>query len=192
MGKRVSVAALGVALGLVAGGKSLSAQDRVPTVSQDTSKAAKVRADTLSARDTTAQGYRARLSGNCVQIAAGDTSAARAASRDTTARDTTARDTTALAAINDSVAAQATRDSLAAIRSAEAAGVYRAPTPPPAADSTAVACDSTAIPAQPDSISTDSTTSTDSTRIDRGRADTTRSTSAVPSDRRRRASTPRR
>jgi len=172
MGNRVTLAALGVAFGLVVGAGSLAAQDRVPAASRDTSKADKLRADTVTVRDSTVQGYSARLSGNCVQTTSTDTSAARAASRVTTARDTTARDTTAVAAINDSVTAQATRDSLAAIRSAEAAGVYRAPTPPPAADSTAVACDSTSARAQTDSTSADTTSS------DRARVDTTRSTSA--------------
>ena len=170
MRKSASLTALGAAVALLAGAGSARAQDSVPTVSRDTSSAAKTRVDTLS-RDTTALGYRARLSGNCLP-AQGDTSAARAASRDTTARDTTARDTTAMAAVNDSVTAQATRDSLAAIRSAEAAGVYRAPTPPPAADTAAVPCDSTGarLPA--------SGTSPDSLRVKGVPSDTTRPTPA--------------
>src|SRR5688500_16383298 len=143
MRKSAPLAALGAVLALFAGIGSAHAQDSVPILRSDTSNAAKSRADTLGGRDTTALGYRARLSGNCVQVEV-DTAAARAASRDTTARDTTVRDTTAMAAVNDSAIAQATRDSLAAIRSAEAAGVYRAPPPPRAADSAAGACDASA------------------------------------------------
>jgi len=167
MRKSAPLAALGAVFVLFAGIGSAQAQDSVPTVSRDTSNAAKTRADTLGGRDTTALGYRARLSGNCVQVEV-DTAAARAASRDTTARDTTVRDTTAMAAVNDSAIAQATRDSLAAIRSAEAAGVYRAPTPPRAADSAAVACDTTGalVPA-------------DSTRPDSARVNETRDSTPV-------------
>ena len=169
-----SLAALGAALALFASAGSAQAQDSAPAVSRDTSRAAKVRADTVSARDTAVQGYRARLSGNCAVAVTTDTSAARAASRDTTARDTTARDTTAIAAISDSTTAQTTRDSLAAIRSAEAAGVYRAPTPPPVADSAAVPCDTTGAPTRPDG------TRTDSLRSDPASSDTTQSAPARP------------
>src|SRR5688500_20138439 len=85
MRKSAPLAALGAVFVLFAGIGSAQAQDSVPTVSRDTSNAAKTRADTLGGRDTTALGYRARLSGNCVQVEV-DTAAARAASRDTTAR----------------------------------------------------------------------------------------------------------
>ena len=149
---RIPLATGALALGLiVTGGRPAAAQDVTPPVSRDTSKADKVRADTLKPDDATARDAKAyRAMGtpeNCVPVTAG--APANRAPGDTNV--TRIGDTLNVAA------APATPDS-AADRAAEAAGVYRPEKKPD-------------TPCPPASVPADSTTATPS--------DTTSSAPAV-------------
>jgi hypothetical protein len=141
---RIPLASGALALGLiVTGGRPAAAQDVTPPVSRDTSKAEKVRADTLKPDDANAKDVKAyRAMGtpeNCVPVAAGVP--ANRAPGDTNV--TRIGDTLNVAA------APATPDS-AANRAAEAAGVYRpekkADVPCPPADTSVPADSTTAAP----------------------------------------------
>jgi hypothetical protein len=140
---RIPLASGALALGLiVTGGRPAAAQDVTPPVSRDTSKAEKVRADTLKPDDANAKDVKAyRAMGtpeNCVPVAAGVP--ANRAPGDTNV--TRIGDTLNVAA------APATPDS-AADRAAEAAGVYRPekkPVPCPPADKSIPADSTSAAP----------------------------------------------
>lgn len=152
---RTPLAAAAVALGLVAfGGRPLQAQDSIPAASKDTSRAAKVRTDTVT-QAYKPMGTPADCPAPGAAVAArlpGDTTAAGRVPADTTAAarvpaDTTARDTVTVAQVDS-----------AQRRAAEAVGVYY---PPPKTPSvTATPCppaagkpDSVTVrPVKPDSV----------------------------------------
>lgn len=142
---RTPLAAAAVALGLVAfGGRPLQAQDSIPAASKDTSRAAKVRTDTVT------QAYKPM--GTPADCPAPGAAVAARLPGDTTAAarvpaDTTARDTVTVAQVDS-----------AQRRAAEAVGVYY---PPPKTPSvTATPCppaagkpDSVTVrPVKPDSV----------------------------------------
>ena len=135
---RLPLATGALALGLLAtGGRPAAAQDVTPPVSKDTSKAEKVRPDTLAPADANArdpQGYRAMgTPEKCVDVSAG------------LPADKAPGDTN-VTRIGDTLNVAVTPDS-AADRAAEAAGVYRPekkPCPPGTAPAKA---DSSATPA---------------------------------------------
>ena len=145
---RIPLASGALALGLiVTGGRPAAAQDVTPPVSRDTSKAEKVRADTLKPDDANAKDAKAyRAMGapeNCVPVTAGVP--ANRAPGDTNV--TRIGDTLNVAAVPARPDTAADR---AADRAAEAAGVYRPEKKPdvpcPPADTSIPSDSTTAAP----------------------------------------------
>lgn len=144
MTRRVSFMTTGLTVGLLAFAGRLDAQQTAaPPASRDTSRAAKVRTDTVAPSDSASADVRGYRASTAVPPCAAPGAAAAGIASPNAALPATRSDSSVAATgvAGDSAQVRVESDSVAAIRSAQAAGVYHAPAPAATA-SARTGCDS--------------------------------------------------